>query len=125
MFKNSKHIFDTETEIEAIFSKYELSDNGQVIDNYAFVDSKSMYEVQVSDVIAGLLAKYFTFISDTNVDDLKNIKSNLNDTQKNNLKLLETIIDKSDNVSHGFFTKIASEDECLKSNYFMHNQERI
>lgn len=125
LFKNSKHIFDTETEIEAIFSKYELSDNGQVIDNYAFVDSKSMYEVQVSDVIAGLLAKYFTFISDTNVDDLKNIKSNLNDTQKNNLKLLETIIDKSDNVSHGFFTKIASEDECLKSNYFMHNQERI
>ena len=123
LFKNSKHIFDTEKEIETIFSKYELSDDGQVINNYSFVDSKSMYEVQVSDVIAGLLAKYFTFIADTSTEDLKNIKNNLNDIQKNNLKLLETLIDKSENVSRGFFIKVASEDEHLKNNYFMHNQD--
>lgn len=125
LFKNSKHFFDEEKEIEAIFNKYDLVDRGVVINNYSFVNSEEVLEVQISDVLAGLLAKYSTFLSDTSKGQIKIIKSGLNQRQLSNLKLLEKLIDKSDAVSRGFFYRTVSEDEYLKNNYFMHGQECI
>ena len=125
IFKNSKHVFDEEKTIEAIFDKYDLVDNGVIVNNYSFVDSEELIEVQVSDVIAGLLAKYFTFLSETEKDEVKRIKSSLNQKQLDNLGLLEALIDKSDAVSRGFFYRTVSEDEYIKSNYFIHNHDLI
>lgn len=125
LFKNSKHFFDEEKEIEAIFNKYDLVDQGVVINNYSFVNSEEMLEVQISDVLAGFLAKYSTFLSDTSKDQIKTIKNGLNPRQLSNLKLLEKLIDKSDAVSRGFFYRTVSEDEYLKNNYFMHSQTCI
>ncbi|SHJ08394.1 DUF3800 domain-containing protein [Cycloclasticus pugetii] len=125
LFKNSKHFFDEEKEIEAIFNKYDLVDQGVIINNYSFVNSEEMLEVQVSDVLAGLLGKYSTFLSDTGKDQIKIIKNNLSQQQLSNLNLLEKLIDKSDAVSRGFFYRCVSEDEYLKNNYFMHGQACI
>ncbi|EKF74535.1 hypothetical protein A11A3_07910 [Alcanivorax hongdengensis A-11-3] len=125
LFKNSKHFFDEEKEIEAIFNKYDLVDKGVIINNYSFVNSEEMLEVQVSDVLAGLLGKYSTFLSDTGKDKIKIIKNNLRQQQLSNLNLLEKLIDKSDAVSRGFFYRCVSEDEYLKNNYFMHDQSCI
>lgn len=125
LFKNSKHFFDEEKEIEAIFNKYDLVDQGVIINNYTFVNSEEMLEVQVSDVLAGLLGKYSTFLSDTGKDQIKIIKNNLSQQQLSNLNLLEKLIDKSDAVSRGFFYRCVSEDEYLKNNYFMHGQACI
>lgn len=125
LFKNSKHFFDEEKEIEAIFNKYDLVDQGVIINNYSFVNSEEMLEVQVSDVLAGLLGKYSTFLSDTGKDQLKIIKNNLSQKQLSNLNLLEKLIDKSDAVSRGFFYRTVSEDEYLKNSYFMHGQACI
>lgn len=125
LFKNSKHFFDEEKEVEAIFNKYDLVDQGVIINNYSFVNSEEMLEVQVSDVLAGLLGKYSTFLSDTDKDQIKIIKNNLSKKQLGNLHLLEKLIDKSDAVSRGFFYRTVSEDEYLKNNYFMHGQACI
>lgn len=121
LFKNSKHFFDEEKVVSAKFSESELVDNGVTLNNYTFVDSKEFTEVQISDVIAGLLAKYFTFISDKNKGEVIKIKGSLNKKQIDNLRLIKALIDKSDNVSAYFFYSIASEDETKKSNYFIHN----
>lgn len=125
LFKNSKHFFDEEKEIECIFNKYDLIDNSRVIKNYFFVNSKKMLEIQVSDVLAGLLAKYSSFLLDTGKDKIKTIKNGLDHKQQSNLGLLEKLIDNSDAVSRGFFCRIASEDEYLKNNYFMHGKACI
>ncbi len=125
LFKNSKHIFDSEKKIEAIFDTYDLVDDGKILKNYSFVDSKDVIEVQVSDVLAGFLAKYATFITNSGNDEIKRVKANLNKDQIHNLSLLEALIDKSDDLSQGFFYRTVSEDECLKSNYFLHNMDGI
>lgn len=125
IFKNSKHIFDEEKEIEAIFSKCDLVDGGVVINNYSFVKSEDYREVQISDIIAGLLAKYFTFISETEKNKVKRVKESLSKRQLDNLSLIEALIDKSEAVSRGFFYRTVSEDEYLKSNYFIHNHELL
>ncbi|AZG74775.1 DUF3800 domain-containing protein [Shewanella livingstonensis] len=125
LFKNSKHVFDEEKEIEVIFNEYDLVDQGRIINNYSFVKSEEVLEVQLSDVMAGLFAKYSIFLSDTSNDQIKAIKSSLNQRQLVNLKLIENLIDKSDAVSRGFFFHCVSEDEYLRNNYFMHNQTCI
>jgi hypothetical protein len=125
LFKKSKHIFDDEKDIEAIFEGYDLIDNGVVIKNYSFEDSRDFLEIQVSDVISGLLAKYFTFISKADKEEVKRVKANLSQVQLRNLGLIEDLIDKSDAVSRGFCHRTVSEDEYLKSNYFIHNRGSI
>jgi len=121
LFKNSVHIFDSEKEIQAIFEKYELVDKGKAINSYSFADSQSMVEIQVSDVLAGFLSKYFTFISETDVNELKVLKSKLSCIQRENLGLLKSLIDKSNDLSEGFFYRTVSEDEYFKSDFFLHS----
>jgi len=103
IFKNSIHIFDNEPQIESIFEQYDFMDKGEIINNYSFVDSKSKVEVQVSDVIAGIFGKYFTFISEIDTDELKVFRAKLNEVQKNNLCLLGKLIDNYNDLSEGFF----------------------
>ena len=121
IFKNSQHIFDSEKRIEKLIKRLPLEENGLEFINFNFVDSKDEIAVQVSDVIAGFLGKYFTFIKDTTINELIELKENMNPTQRLNVSLLRSVIDKSDDLSRGFFNKVASEDEFIKNNYFLHD----
>ncbi|WP_284893600.1 DUF3800 domain-containing protein [Cobetia sp. D5] len=122
LFKNSNHIFDVEKEIESIFNQTELLDRGETIKNYSFVDSKESVEVQISDILAGLFAKYSAFLTDTKHEHLDVIRSNLDSQQRTNMQLLKILIDKSDEVSRGFFHRVVSEDEVQKNIRFMHSK---
>ena len=119
LFTNSLHIFDTETTVEKKIEKWIFMDSGETISNYEFKDSKSDRAIQISDVLAGLLGKYFSFIEKTDFDELKSIKSSLKTQQTSNLNLLCQLIEKSNSFCEGFFINIVCEDEYLKHNFFM------
>lgn len=65
-----KHFFDEETHIKNML-KHDSSYFGSISKQIFFKESKSDIRIQISDVVAGLLGKYFTFISNTTIDELK------------------------------------------------------
>ena len=65
-----KHFFDEETQIKNML-KHDYSYFRSISKQIFFKESKSDIRIQISDVVAGLLGKYFTFISNTTIDELK------------------------------------------------------
>lgn len=123
MYPTSQHVFDSEKNIEGELESFLGVGDGGSAYSYTFVDSKSSRAVQVSDVIAGVLGKLFTFLREAGIDQLAEVKSNLHGIQADNLQLLVELIDRSDAVSNGFFNMVASEDEYLKRNYFLYGAD--
>ena len=121
IFKNSRHIFDMEKNVERELNLLRKRGDGRHVNNYFFVDSMEEPAIQLSDVVSGLLGKLFTFIRNSEFDSLSIIKKNLNYFGSENRDLLTTLIDKSDNISNGFFCMLASEEECQKRDYFLHD----
>lgn len=117
MFPFSRHIFDSEEKIVGEVSSFNDTEDS----NYScsFVDSKTCRGVQLSDVIAGFLGKLFTFLRDSELCRLVEVKESLNEVQAENLRLLVDLIDRSDAVSNGFIHMVASEDEHHNRNYFL------
>lgn len=115
-YQNSEHIFDEEQEIQEAFNKYRFTKNGVEINNFKFVDSKTDALVQVSDVMAGILGKMFSYI---NVSDLRKIRQDvnaLNDIQATNILLLNKLRAKSDMKNRGFLHSITAQCEIDKLN---------
>lgn len=110
VFLNSFHIFDRETEIEKII--YADSDsNFEENKNFKFMDSTEDDFIQISDVIVGLLGRFFTYIEELN-NELENEKivqklidsiSAFNHIQRENFLLLTNILNKSYNKNKLFF----------------------
>lgn len=120
IFKNSTHIFDEEKSIQDEVKKFSLTENGMPIQNYEFVKSHNSEAVQLSDVIAGFLGKYFSYIKDVNDEQLELDKAGLTSKQSMTLSALKHIIDVSDDVSRGFFNVVSSEGEQRRNNRFLH-----
>lgn len=117
-FNNAKHVLDEEKEIQAALAPFRLM-NGEREMDYTFVDSKKVPEVQLSDVVVGLLGKYFTFIEKTPYSALVRIRQNLNPIQKRNLGLLKSLIEFSDEVSNSLLFRITTMDSDWKSDAFL------
>lgn len=122
IFKNSLHIFDHEAEIEKILSEFRLMDAEREI-GFNFSDSREMVGIQLSDVITGFLGKYFVFIEDNSIVELLNKKDHFNFVQVKNLELLRRLIDASDEVSNGFFHRVAPMSSDWKSNSFLYDMQ--
>lgn len=102
-FYNSKHVFDNE---------YNVSDKMKILEkvsNYSFVDSKNEFFVQLSDIISGVLYRYFTFIERKCF--LDGYEYNFNEIQTSNLKLIKSLIVKSDEECTDFFRSVTSLKE--------------
>ncbi len=125
LFKNSKHIFDEEGQIEDDIKDFRLTDNGVPIQNYEFVRSHDYKAIQVSDVIAGFLGKYFTYLKDVSDEQLNADRMRLNTQQLETLVELKKIIDISDDQSRGFFNVVSSGGEQRKGNYFLHGIKSV
>lgn len=120
LFKNSIHIFDEEKSIQGDVKNFPLTDNDMPIHNHEFVKSHNSEAIQLSDVIAGFLGKYFSYLKDVNDEQLALDKVNLTSQQFKTLSALKRIIDISDNVSRGFFNVVSSEGEQRRHNLFLH-----
>lgn len=120
LFKNSRHIFDEEQSIQDDVNKFPLTENGMPIKNSDFVKSHDCKEVQISDIVAGFLGKYFSYLKDVSDEQLALDKSRLTNQQIKTLAALKEIIDLSDGVSRGFFNTVSSEGEQQRNNWFLH-----
>ncbi|NBN62049.1 hypothetical protein GWJ07_20920 [Proteus sp. G2639] len=120
LFKNSIHIFDEEKSIQGDVKDFALTDNDMPIHNYEFVKSHNSEAIQLSDVIAGFLGKYFSYLKDVNDEQLALDKANLTSQQFKTLSALKRIIDISEDVSRGFFHVVSSEREQRRNNWFLH-----
>ncbi|KAA6472438.1 DUF3800 domain-containing protein [Bacillus cereus] len=62
MFENAFHTFDEELEVQKELNKFELNTDKQLPANYKFIKSESNIFTQLSDVIVGILGRFFEFI---------------------------------------------------------------
>ncbi|CAA0201045.1 DUF3800 domain-containing protein [Tenacibaculum maritimum] len=114
LFKNSTHILDNEDSISEIFQDYRILDGDYEIKNYSFVDSQSNPMVQLSDVFVGLIGKFKNYINSNPSTQIQTDLDSLSEIQTTNLKLLISIIDKSENENLGFLHNTDSFEELSK-----------
>ncbi|WP_340012240.1 DUF3800 domain-containing protein [Paenibacillus sp. FSL H7-0690] len=110
IFINSFHLFDEELEIEKIINT--TSDiNFKESRNFAFKDSTEDRFIQISDVVVGLLGRFFSYIEELNgelengkiVQELIHSISKFDSIQKDNFLLLINILKKSHDKNKLFF----------------------
>jgi hypothetical protein len=119
MFKNARHVFDEEKEVQKKMGHFQIMDGDREID-FSFVDSKAVGEIQLSDVVVGFLGKYFSYIEKTPMPVLLRKRKGLSATQSYNLELLEKLIDISDATSNALLHRVTTMDSDWKSNAFLH-----
>ncbi|MGM3182611.1 DUF3800 domain-containing protein [Dickeya oryzae] len=123
LFASSCHVFDNEYQIEKSFKEIASLDNLLSSSNFKFVDSKKYPAVQVSDVISGLLKNYFTFVAKMSVPELVEAKNSLTDKQRQCLKLLRGLIEKSDAEQPEFLYYVMSQIEHHKHAVFLFDKD--
>ena len=111
IFKDSQHIFDEEEHIQQLIAGFPMEHGIKPIMNHHFVKSHHSRGVQVSDVVAGFLGKYFNYLKDTNNEQLLLDLDNLTEYQLATFKALNRILKSSDETSRGFFTVVNTEIE--------------
>lgn len=102
LFKNSEHIFDEEVKVIDYFNKFEFCDGDNILDHFDFEESHNNVFIQMSDVVVGLLGKYFEFINILNFRDIKNVKNTLSTIQDKNFTKLFMLLKKSELNSRAF-----------------------
>ena len=122
LFSNSHHIFDEEPIVEKKLSEIELCEDGAVYQNWSFVKSNDNMLIQVSDLIAGLLRKLFTFLDENALDEIITIALKLNEIQVKNFTILFELISRSDKKSPLFIknaNSIKNAQERMKKLQFL------
>ena len=122
LFSNSRHIFDEEPTVEKELSKIELYEGGIILQNWTFEKSHENILIQVSDLIAGLLRKLFSFLDERHLDEIITIALNLNETQVSNFTRIFELISKSDEKSSLFIknaNSIKNVQERMKKLQFL------
>lgn len=122
LFSNSHHIFDEEPIVEKKLSEIELCEDGAVFQNWSFVKSNDNILIQVSDLIAGLLRKLFTFLDESALDEIITIALKLNEIQVKNFTILFELINRSDKKSPLFIknaNSIKNAQERMKKLQFL------
>ncbi|MCK1538259.1 MULTISPECIES: DUF3800 domain-containing protein [unclassified Bradyrhizobium] len=111
LFKNSHHILDVEKVIEEYLGAEVFMDGDRRLENFRFVVSHEEPGVQASDVIAGLLGKFFALVQVTDRDQLCSIRENLSNQQKTNLGLLKQLLDGSIAENKAFAHRVLSFED--------------
>jgi hypothetical protein len=121
-FKNARHVLDEEKEVQAALAPFRIM-NGMQEMQVTFEDSKKVPEIQLSDVVVGLLGKYFSFVEKTPFSKLMRLRGELNAVQKKNLELLGELISMSNKVSDGLFLRVTTMDSDSKSDAFLFGKQ--
>lgn len=115
IFSKSQHVFDKEDEILKKWDSYSLI---KEFHNYKFVKDEEEILVQLSDVIAGILGKFFVYLNTHDMMELRRDIKELTSLQVMNIKLLDKMITESNMRSTGFIQSITAQYEVDKMNVF-------
>lgn len=93
--------------------------DGVPLDSFRFVDSREEPMIQVSDVIAGLLGKFFSYLLSTDIDIVNADRAALGTLQRENLAKLARLIDLAAEENEAFAHRVMSLSDTHKADTFM------
>lgn len=126
IFRDSKHIFDKElVDEQKMNDEYMVLNNGNKLENYKFLDSKDEVNIQISDIIIYLIAKYLKFLTYYPNKNIDNTLKNLNKIGRENLIRLIQIINKSNEENTFFLETINSQKINLRRNLMNQHIENM
>lgn len=111
LFKNATHILDIETTIQTYLAGLDLTDGDRPLRNFSFVDSRDEPWVQISDALAGLLGKFFSYVNRTPAEDLQMARSRMSDRQQRTFAALTVLIDRSIQECPAFAHYVVSAED--------------
>ncbi|MFM0557747.1 hypothetical protein P0D69_43450 [Paraburkholderia sediminicola] len=124
LFGSSFHVFDDEFSVDDELAVLHRADPS-IQFRHRFVNSLNSPFNQISDVVAGLFAKYFEFIERNTVGDLVAIRDTFNPFQTEALGLMREVIKKSDRECHHFLHYVMPENAHRKHGIFMFSDEYV
>ena len=119
LFSNSVHIFDEEAFIMGKMKDIRILKGSRELKNFSFVDSTKERWIQMSDVFVGLIGRLKMYLNKNSFSEIEESLSTLNNRQKNNLRLLSKLLNKSENKNIIFFHNIDSSSEMEKMGLIM------
>lgn len=119
LFKNSEHILDIEEVVKTYLADQTFVDGERKLAHYRFVDSHDEPGVQISDVVAGLLGKFFSFIQSHEPSELVEVRQHLSAQQQTNLGLLGKLLDRSLEENPAFIHFILSLEDQERASFFL------
>ena len=126
IFRNSMHIFDKElVDEQKMNDEYMALNDGNKLENYKFLDSKDEVNIQISDIIIYVIAKYLKFLTHYPNENVDNTLKSLNEMGKENLTRLIQIINKSNKENVFFLETINSQRINLRRNLMNQHIENI
>ncbi|EIS4461258.1 DUF3800 domain-containing protein [Enterobacter asburiae] len=124
MFDSSIHIFDIEKVVEADLQEAVQAAPHLAALNYSFADSKTNPLIQVSDVSAGFMQRYFAYLNSNSYEQILADRKTLNKEQRLNMEFLQLLINKSDKQNPSLLHYVMSSLEHEKHKAFTYPDEQ-
>ena len=106
IFQGSTHIFDEISEVQEVLESTPIDDKflfNRAI--FRFEKSHDSKWLQLCDIVAGIMASFFTFANRVTVEEFVPMIGTFNEQQKHNLVLLHRLMKKSINKNMFFAQK--------------------
>ena len=118
-YSNAFHTFDIETKIQRDDSGTTFSDLGELLlNNVEYVNSEDNVLVQVSDVIAGMWAKFMIYINNKDNNAIRKDVENLSKIQIRNINMLGELRLKSCTYNKGFIMSVTATSVIKRIEFF-------
>lgn len=117
-FPNSTHIFDEENEVEEAFLSMTAHSYMPLVRG-RFVKSMDSPLTQLSDVVAGLFARYFNFIERNALEEMEEMRRGFNHVQRENIGLIRSLVEKTDAECPHMLLYVMSMREHERHRMFM------
>jgi hypothetical protein len=119
IFKNSSHIFDVERVVQNYIGGQILMDGGRPVSNYRFAISHDEPAVQISDVVVGMLGKFYSMLQQSTREEIIQARRSLNPRQEISLSLLRRLRDRSIEENPAFAHVILSLEDRQREALFL------
>lgn len=115
LFKNSAHIFDAEDQVQKFFADHAFLEGGRPLQNYTFSPSENEAGVQISDVMIGLIGRFYSFINRTDAQEIQNWATTLSPVQRDNLAKFSRLLDRSTDENNAFLHYVLSVGDLQRA----------
>lgn len=120
LLKQASHVFDAEDVVAAKLDEIDLRDGTAPFCNYRFV-ARSHDEpgVQASDVVVGLIGKFFTWIGDSSPATVAWTRANLSPAQARNRERLARLFEATNTENAALTMIVVSLEDQHKAGHFL------
>lgn len=119
LFKNARHVLDDERQIEAYLKGLELCDGDTPLRHFRFANSQTEAGIQLSDPVAGLLGKLFSYLNHTPLDVVEDDVDGLSARQQRSLTLLAGLLDRSTDECPAFAQYVISSEDQKRAHFML------